>query len=1330
MKDLNNVELVVENFDIELMTENSLAEISVDNVKLVESGNAVLYIPQDLTTEQAAQARDNIKAQGITDNNLETVNKDVVPAINELNQEIQALGDELQQYGKVDTVNEIAPDVNKNVIIDSSDIKIDKNNSESVSIKETIQVINEKDSEQDNSLVALDKKIDSISGVGGYLTAYDFGVDNPTQQQITDYALSQIPNITEPVEIFNGTRIKNAYNNHLWVLTNTPNTQPAIFEWVDNGLDTVMQATTTTLGVVKSSEADLKVKVETDGTMSVNNLETELVGKVDKVAGYSLTKNDLTDELKESYDIAVTEAHTHSNKEILDEITAPYTVEEKEKVDKIIINGDGKKALMNDGTYKDAGKVDTVNGIIPDEFKNVIIKTDDISDTDQTNKFVTDTEKEVWNAKEPPLPARPEVNEESKFLGWDGTGNKVWKEVSGTGGGGGLSTANIYLTEIASTVEGTYKQLSYDLEGTTTVRTKTVNNNTKLLDTYLFDLPIATTRLDSGTWNLNVWCRVSVAGGATRLTTEVFKRALDGTQTVLFTTNSVDINNTTYEYVEVHSEQPSFDVLETDRIGFNLYIGTTHTSSVVFDYHIGDGKGAYLNIPLALRHIQLRDLNGDTNYLHTTSAEKASWNNKAGKADNNTFTGENIFANDVQIGTAEADADLNIKGTLNINGDIIQNGSSYETHAEQVYTTSDEIILRDGAEVGLAVGEEAGLKFKKYDGTNDGSLKIDKDGIVRVGDVGEEQPLATREETPINAGVARWDNSATKFVTETPDTTPTASSTKLITSGGAKAYADTKATKLSIGRWSVPYRDAEGNGEANTSRLATVTTPLPNAILIRDAEGKATFTGGTSANQGIVKSQLDSALNEKFDKAGGTITGDTTFNANMKILGTAADRHLLTRGIGGISTDGLTADDLYINYGADFGLKFGKTGQSRLKSDGGASFAIRPTVGVEEVAFKSELNTQSFSKVYKSLSDLTGIDASSTLAQVCDAMVDNSYLNASTSGYEGLVPTGETDLNGQLEIIKVNANRVRLAWSYQNASRQPIYFATYRNNGGFLGWKRMITDSEAQTITGEKKFNLGTAKFSITSANNDFRIPLTSPSTTSEDKRFLLGIPSTNAPYTNTNTNAYMQNGALYSNSSEVVNVSDNQTIDGSKTFAKDIILDNGSNDSSVLFNINGTKKGQIRTSTGSAMVFNAGAGYIFRPLGNTPDGIVLNPNVNIRPEIDSSIDLGTANYKWKDIYVGGSVFGAQKEFTATLPNTSWTGSSAPYSKEITVSGVLATDKLDIDLDLSSSTYSNVETIQTSWSKVYRAVSGAGKITFYASEVPTIDIPLQIKVVR
>ena len=42
-----------------------------------------------------------------------------------------------------------------------------------------------------------------------------------------------------------------------------------------------------------------------------------------------------------------------------------------------------------------------------------------------------------------------------------------------------------------------------------------------------------------------------------------------------------------------------------------------------------------------------------------------------------------------------------------IEGDIIQNGSTYETHAQQVYTTDDKIIMRDGATAGLLAGDSS-----------------------------------------------------------------------------------------------------------------------------------------------------------------------------------------------------------------------------------------------------------------------------------------------------------------------------------------------------------------------------------------------------------------------------------------------------------------------------------------------------------------------------------------------------------------------------------------------------------------------------------------------
>ena len=106
---------------------------------------------------------------------------------------------------------------------------------------------------------------------------------------------------------------------------------------------------------------------------------------------------------------------------------------------------------------------------------------------------------------------------------------------------------------------------------------------------------------------------------------------------------------------------------------------------------------------------------------------------------------------------------VKVDGNLEITGDIVQKGAAYETHAEQVFSTNDYIVLRDGAISSLGDGY-AGFLFKKYDGINDGRLVVDANGVARVGDVGDEQPLATREETPLNGGIAVWDDNTYKFI--------------------------------------------------------------------------------------------------------------------------------------------------------------------------------------------------------------------------------------------------------------------------------------------------------------------------------------------------------------------------------------------------------------------------------------------------------------------------------------------------------------------------------------------------------------------------------------
>ena len=84
--------------------------------------------------------------------------------------------------------------------------------------------------------------------------------------------------------------------------------------------------------------------------------------------------------------------------------------------------------------------------------------------------------------------------------------------------------------------------------------------------------------------------------------------------------------------------------------------------------------------------------------------------------------------------------------------------------------------------------------------------------------------------------------------------------------------------------------------------------------------------------------------------------------------------------------------------------------------------------------------------------------------------------------------------------------------------------------------------------------------------------------------------------------------------------------------------------------------------------------------------------------------------------------------FNVTL-DTSWSGSAAPYSKSVTVTGILETDTPIIDVVMSG-TYETDKARQEAWAYIYRAVTSNNSITFYASEKPTVNLPVQIKVVR
>lgn len=163
--------------------------------------------------------------------------------------------------------------------------------------------------------------------------------------------------------------------------------------------------------------------------------------------------------------------------------------------------------------------------------------------------------------------------------------------------------------------------------------------------------------------------------------------------------------------------------------------------------------------------------------------------------------------------------------------DIIQNGASYETHAEQVFSKDDYIIMRDGAIAGLAVGDRSGLQVKLYNGVDDARLAVDRDGVARVGDVGDEQPLLTRDETAdmTSGNILSWDGVNQKAITSGKSVSDLSTDISTV-QGNVNTLSGTVAGKVS----------GTGNIGSDTKPIKIV-----NGVAVVVAKDVLTADGGT-----------------------------------------------------------------------------------------------------------------------------------------------------------------------------------------------------------------------------------------------------------------------------------------------------------------------------------------------------------------------------------------------------------------------------------------------------------------------------------------------------
>lgn len=137
-----------------------------------------------------------------------------------------------------------------------------------------------------------------------------------------------------------------------------------------------------------------------------------------------------------------------------------------------------------------------------------------------------------------------------------------------------------------------------------------------------------------------------------------------------------------------------------------------------------------------------------------------------------THVGE-IVEGKWNAGSITADGDitstgnLSVAGNAEIGGDLNVAGTITTVHSEEVTTEKNTIELRHDAQVGLIGNETSGLIINNYDGNdNDAGILLDSNGTLRIGDIGDTEPVATRAESAnlTNDNLLKWDASGNRLV--------------------------------------------------------------------------------------------------------------------------------------------------------------------------------------------------------------------------------------------------------------------------------------------------------------------------------------------------------------------------------------------------------------------------------------------------------------------------------------------------------------------------------------------------------------------------------------